>query len=716
MDQQVLKVQKWLNSEYGKVSGYTKVNENGQTGWKTIYALREGLQHELGINPVSSGFGDHTKSALAGQVAKYRVGYKGNIAKLIQGAFWCKGYSPAAFNTKFSKGTQTAVDELRQDAGLPSGNLTVPLMAALFDMSAFKLLGGGTTAIRKMQQYLNHNYLSYFGDDLGLVPTDGLYQRNTNTALIYALQATEGMSTSQANGVYGPGTIRLTPTIYQGTSGPIVKVIQYGLMVNGFYDGPFDGIYGSNVANAVLKFRNFMKLPPYNGSANLAVIKGLLTSNGDINRDSDACDTSFQVSSSTAKKLKSYGFNLIGRYLTGTVGTGSNRRQKNLIPSEIEDLVNAGLHIFPIYQDNDGDQSYFTAAQGFSDARIATSKAIELGFPQGTTIYFAVDTDIQDGDIAGTVIPYMEAVNYAISKRFKVGIYGTRNVCSKTLKRGYAVNAFVSDMSTGYSGNLGYKMPDGWSIDQFTEYNFADIAIDQDASSGKDKGTNKFKPAPRNTISPTEAMKKIFGDFSLDYGKTYDIINIGAVELSVKVDQKYTVQEGHGYIDIQNGKFTKDGLFRYLTENGFKDSQNLYNMLDDYVNNFKFTANVDLGNLSIGASIQFGEAEISTTVNVFKVGNKELSGELSYTITMKIKEEKLPNIEKIEKYGTEAVKDVSRLYGVVAYDVESFANVVIQFIATKSVSSGKVALAALAALFAFLTSPQFIEFLLNLLR
>ncbi|MDV2577681.1 hypothetical protein RYX41_17605 [Lactiplantibacillus plantarum] len=37
--------------------------------------------------------------------------------------------------------------------------------------------------------------------------------KDTNTALIYALQSVEGMDTGTANGYYGPGTINKTPTV-----------------------------------------------------------------------------------------------------------------------------------------------------------------------------------------------------------------------------------------------------------------------------------------------------------------------------------------------------------------------------------------------------------------------------------------------------------------------------------------------------------------------
>lgn len=35
------------------------------------------------------------------------------------------------------------------------------------------------------------------------------------------------------------------------------------------------------------------------------------------------------------------------------------------------------------------------------------------------------------------------------------------------MSAGYATTCFVSDMSTGYSGNMGFKMPSDWNLDQF---------------------------------------------------------------------------------------------------------------------------------------------------------------------------------------------------------------------------------------------------------
>ena len=46
----------------------------------------------------------------------------------------------------------------------------------------------------------------------------------------------------------------------------------------------------------------------------------------------------------------------------------------------------------------------------------------------------------------------------------------------------YAITSFLSDMSSGFSGNMGFKMPANWTYDQFSEIPMGtDWAIDKDA-------------------------------------------------------------------------------------------------------------------------------------------------------------------------------------------------------------------------------------------
>lgn len=556
-DSMVLETQKWLNKTYGNVSGFGSVTEDGITGWGTMYGLIRGLQHELGITGLVDNFGPGTASAWDSQFKnKVVVGFSHNVVQIIQGGFWCKGISPFAFDGNFTDLTLNAVLALKQDTGIrdTSGTVDSTFMAALLTMNAFVLVPEGDAKIRSMQQSLNHDYQPY----TGILPTDGIYQRATNTALIYALQAEEGMAVGTANGVYGPGTTNLTPTLKQGDTGNFVKILQWALYVNGFYqDGDFDGIYGTGVAQAVSSFRSFMGLAD-GTTANLDVIKGLLSSSGNTDRAAVGCDTSFQLNSSRINVLTSAGYKYVGRYLTGTVGFESNGtlRDKFLTREEMDDIVVAGMKIFPIYQDGaSNSDNYFTSAQGTTDAIKAITAAHNLGFKRGTTIYFAVDTDIQDGDIAGTVLLYFSSIYTILSGAgYGIGVYGTRNVASRVISAGYAKVAFVSDMSTGFSGNLGFSMPKQWAFDQFSETSIGDFAIDK-------LGVN-FE---------NETAVNSFNDIDFDYvtdGKASNILNSTPwtkpfVALNWKIGQTAHMTSGvvDTYVSLENKLSASDTAY-----------------------------------------------------------------------------------------------------------------------------------------------------------
>lgn len=82
---------------------------------------------------------------------------------------------------------------------------------------------------------------------------------------------------------------------------------------------------------------------------------------------------------------------------------------------------------------------------------------------------------------------------------YRVGIYGTRNACTRVSNLGYACSSFVGDMSTGFSGNLGFSMPENWAFDQFTTVTIGNgsgqIEIDKDGYSGHDPAVKELKTA-----------------------------------------------------------------------------------------------------------------------------------------------------------------------------------------------------------------------------
>lgn len=76
--------------------------------------------------------------------------------------------------------------------------------------------------------------------------------------------------------------------------------------------------------------------------------------------------------------------------------------------------------------------------------------------------------------------------------KYGIGVQGSRNICQKVCSLTKAESSFVADMSTGYSGNLGYSMPNNWAFEQFHEYSILgsgfSFAVDKDMASGRYKG------------------------------------------------------------------------------------------------------------------------------------------------------------------------------------------------------------------------------------
>ena len=107
--------------------------------------------------------------------------------------------------------------------------------------------------------------------------------------------------------------------LQETAAGIMFLILQYALYCNGYDPGTFDGVYDSEVSAAVSAFQSFMCLP-VTGVANMPTIKALLCSSGDTNRAGTACDCSTIITAQTAQTIKANGYQIVGRYLTGTVG------------------------------------------------------------------------------------------------------------------------------------------------------------------------------------------------------------------------------------------------------------------------------------------------------------------------------------------------------------------------------------------------------------
>lgn len=474
MDTQILAVQKWLNQTYGPYAGWVTLLEDGRTGWETIYGLRRGLQHELGISPMSSGFGPATTAAFQEQIgvidASSDVGE--NIYRLVSGSLWCKGISgvPTGGTYSFSSlssGIQTA----RNNLGIGDGptEIDVKLMASLMSMDAYWIPeSGGSESVREVQQWLNATYSSR--RDFALIPADGNTSRQVITATLYAIQYEIGMADGVANGNFGPGTrdgIRSSATVSLGSSDSdhhYVRLFSGLLRLNGFEGAPFSSFFSVDIQRIARQYQNFMELPA-TGAGDYSTWCSLFVSCGDTDVDTRGFDTSTRLTSTTAGGAVTAGYTHVGRYLVGA--------NQFITASELSALKSEGLRLFPIMQRFNNTISTMTYDAGVEQAADAIERARVLDLPDGATIFYAVDFDPTIDQIVSSVSSFFLGINSVhnsvLCRDYKVGVYGTRNVCRTIIGNNLATSAFVAGMSWGWSGNMGVPMPEEWGYNQIVE-------------------------------------------------------------------------------------------------------------------------------------------------------------------------------------------------------------------------------------------------------
>jgi peptidoglycan hydrolase-like protein with peptidoglycan-binding domain len=497
VDDQILAAQKWLNTTYAAANGWVAVPETGTTGWDTIYGLRRGLQWELGISPVASGFGDQTKAAYTAQIGRINAtsATSANVLRILSGALWCKGY-PGLYDgaTVAFSSMSTSVGRVREDLGLGSANpyVDVKLMASLLSMDAYVVpfFGDGSQSVREVQQWLNGTYSGR--RDFALVPCDGIFSRQVQTALLFALQYEFGMADGVANGNFGPGTrdgLRTQAPVGPGSvdgSKHFVRLYQGSMRFNRL-DAPFNGSFDGDTGTQTSSFQQFMEIPQ-TAKGDYTTWCNLLVSNGDTTIATKGFDTNKQLNATTAAGARARGYTHVGRY---TVGAG-----KFITSAELDAIKAAGLKLFPLHQRYNNDTSAMTKEAGRTQGLEALERGRTLGLPSDSVVFFSVDYDPVGETIHGPVLDFFDGVNEvldsALNGTFKPGVYGTRNVCQVILDEGKAEGAFVAGMSTGWSGNMGFPMPDQWHYNQIVEVTESlggtSIAVDHDVVSSRARG------------------------------------------------------------------------------------------------------------------------------------------------------------------------------------------------------------------------------------
>lgn len=643
-DSNVLKAQKYLNSMFGGHKEWVAIDEDGVTGTATMQGIIRAFQIQNGISNITGVVGPATikKMKELGVIEKMNPKDKSDInICLIQCALFCKGYNAGGITGIYYTTGVSAIREMQVDAGIPvTGKIDWKVWMGLLSMNWFKLVLRGDATTRMIQKQLNEDW----SDIIGVGPCDGIVSRQTALSLIGALQAAEGVTTElivNLNSVnFGNATTSNFPNCLKKNQNsdkymPYNKLVQYGLYFNGYDPGRFDGIFDGTTAEQIIKFQEFYALTGIDlireGEVNVSTMKSLLTSKGDINRKAKACDCSTILNLQQARALKTAGFTHVGRYLTGYVG--SEHTPKFMTLDELSNIKDAGLAVFPIYQDGGYYLKYFqNSSQGTIDAQIAILAAERIGIPANATIYFAVDFDCYEYQMNAFIIPYFRKISLVFNseknvKNYKVGIYAPRYICTKVSELGYANTSFVADMSTGFSCNLGYPIPLNWAFDQFYEETFSatpSFNIDKVAYSGRDTGVLTFDAVQKkNDEEIEEENRKVL----VEIAKTqyvYDVLDpLGYLDKVMEVGLSYDKE-------ISLGEYTVGNT---IVDISTVISTEIKNIADtDY--NIKIAID-NAGNLTTGCQSQI--VEITKGIDLGELGNGDIFCDVLKNIALSVK-------------------------------------------------------------------------------
>lgn len=554
-DRLVWYVQNWLNTTYGENSEYESIDRDGLTGQGTVKALIKALQIEMNTQIsgqenkilVDGDYGNTSQLAFfelfpnwLGKDTDSSQQHVKNIIKIIKGGFFCKGYDAGSFNEEFDDEMESATRELDSDIGWESnGKIRPGFIFALLTTDPYIIVGEQTTKknnVRMVQQYLNKNYNTCYQ----IVPTNGIVDNKTSEFLIRAVQSEIG---ADIDGLWGNDTLSKLPTLQRGSSNKnMVYLLQCALYINEYDCNGLDGQFGGGAYNAVKQCQEDYILDA-DGICGRQTWGALLVSCGDYERSATACDTRFEMTTNVINKLKSDGYEIVGRYLTGG-------DFKEIRDGELQRIINNGMKVFLIYQRQNRKIDTFGPIEGGRAAVAANGSAKKNGIQPGTIIYFAVDMDVYDSQIEDYIVPFFQGINKFIDSRFKVGIYGPRKVCKRIMELNLAVSSFVSDMSYRYGSNIGEKLPSNWCYDQFHEitnyYNGVDI--DKVKFRGNIQpitslNTSQYSITERNS-GMYEKLKKLYelaGEYCKVYVTTNDsILNKNMMVLSYLRHSNYS--------------------------------------------------------------------------------------------------------------------------------------------------------------------------------
>ena len=201
-------------------------------------------------------------------------------------------------------------------------------------------------------------------------------------------------------------------------------------------------------------------------------------------------DTYGPIDNAVASALKNDGYDFIIRYYTSLSEQDTGKLLKD---TEVSTLHNANLKIVSVYQDNGRSISDFSIEKANLHAERAMELAESLGQPKGGVIYFGVDFSPSSSEL-GTIAQYFNTINNKLSGKYRIGVYGTAEVCDR-IKPNFASHSWLShdirsntDSIEGTPEYISYDSLLKYDIKQAEKTFYNSKEFDYDTAIGDDYG------------------------------------------------------------------------------------------------------------------------------------------------------------------------------------------------------------------------------------
>jgi hypothetical protein len=161
--------------------------------------------------------------------------------------------------------------------------------------------------------------------------------------------------------------------------------------------------------------------------------------------------------------IKANGNEFVGRYYRNSAS-----KWTALGANEARSISATGLLVVALWEGNSAVPEHFSYTTGVDEGTSAYKQAMNTGQPARSPIYFAVDFDCSNLQIAGSVNDYFRGIAHGFdaigssSPAYTVGVYGSGNACGWLLAHQRVSYTWLAQ-SKGWGG---YNTFTSWNIRQ----------------------------------------------------------------------------------------------------------------------------------------------------------------------------------------------------------------------------------------------------------